>query len=101
MRVLAIESDVLGLHRPTFLGLEELLPYIFVRCAEEVLQGPRLLRIELPHGGGPELSRKNTTGEHHLNHICEVSVFAQHVGDVLLQHLHLRLGPPIKTLGGP
>ena len=45
----AVEADVFGRLWPRLLGLEKKLPYFFVRCAEEVLQGPGTFRIELPH----------------------------------------------------
>ena len=83
------------------MGLEEQLPYLFMCSAKEALQGPRRLRIELPHVGGPALAREDAAEDHDLHHIGETNIFPQHVGDALLQHLHLRLGPPIEALSGP
>src|SRR5215216_3603908 len=100
-RILAVEADVFGLLWPCFLGLEEQLPDLVVRCAKEVLQGPRTFRIKLPHVEGPELAVEDSAEEHHLNHVSETGVLAYHVCDALLQHQHFRSRSPVQTLVGP
>ena len=100
-RILDVETDVFGLLRPHFLGLEEQLPNVFVHRAKEVLQGLWPLWTKLPHVRGPELAWESPAEERHLNHVCETDVFSYHVGDALLQHLHIRHGLSVKALSGP
>ena len=52
----AVEADVVGLLRPHLMGFEEQLPDLFIRCAEESLQGSRPFQIELPHMERPALA---------------------------------------------
>ena len=99
--MLDVESDVLVLLWPRFLGLEELLPDVFVRGAEEAFQDPWPLRIELPHVRGPELAGESAAKKHHMHHVYETGVLAYHVGDAFLEHLHLCWEPPFKALGSP
>ena len=55
--MIAVKADVLGCFWPRLLSLEEQLPDLFVRHAEESLEGPWPFRIELPHAERPSLAR--------------------------------------------
>ena len=84
-----VEAGVFGRARPRLLGLEKQLPDLFMRHAEESLQGPRASRIELPHVERPALAGENPAKKHHLDHIGETGVLLYHTLDALLQRHHL------------
>ena len=97
----AVETDVFGRLRPRPLGLEKQLPDLFVRRAEESLQGPRTIRIKLPHVERPALAGENPVEQHHLNHISETGVLLHHIFYALLQHHHLIGRRPVQALFDP
>ena len=84
-----VETEVFSRFRPRVLGLEKQLPYVFVRCAEEPLQGPGASRIKLPQMESPALAGENPAKKHHLDHAGKTGVLFYHTLDALLQRHHL------------
>ena len=79
-----MEAEVFNRFRPRLLGLEEQLPYVFVRCAKEPLQGPGASRIKLPQMESPALAGENPAKKHHLDHAGKTGVLVYRALDALL-----------------
>ena len=78
-----VVPTVLARRRPRLVGLKEHLPDVFVRSAEELLQGLVLGPIEPPQIASPALAWKDPANKHHLDHIDELDVFIHHALDAL------------------
>ena len=84
-----VEAAVFGCFQPRRLRLEKQLPYVFVRCAKEPLQGLRTGWVEFPHILSLALAGENPVKEHHLDHAGKTGILVYHALDVVLQRCHL------------
>ena len=84
-----VVPTVLGRIRSRPVGLEKHLPDVFVRSAEELLQGLVLGRIELPQMASPALARKDPANKHHLDHIDKLDILVYHAPVARLKRYQL------------
>ena len=82
---LGAESAVLGGGRRNFTGLEQHLPDVFVRRAEELSQCLVFGRIKLPHVECPPLAWEDPAEEHDLDHVDKLDLLAYHILDAVLE----------------
>ena len=82
---LCAESVIFGYVRWYLGGLEEHLPDVFVRHAEEFFQRLVFDQVELPQIANPSLTRKDPAEEHNLDYVDELDFLAYHIPDAGLK----------------
>ena len=82
---LCAESAILGYWRWYLGGLEQHLPDVFVRRAEELSQRLVFGRVELPQIADLSLTLKDPAKEHNLDHVDKLDFLAYHILNACLE----------------
>ena len=93
-----VESMIFGYGERDLVGLEENLPDVFVRRAEELSQRLVLGRVELPQIEYPSLTWEDPVEEHDLDHVDELDFLARNVPDTGLESGQLYRRTPRQAL---
>ena len=73
----------------------------FERHAEEVLNGSRCFRVELPHTERSTLAGQDPTNQDYLHYPDKTDILLKKVSDAALQYQHVINWPPVQPFVDP